>query len=248
MGSPIKVLIVEDEMLIGAKISLFLTQLDYSVIGMIPRAEDALLLVEESKPDIALLDINLKGSLDGIALGKVLQLEYNIPVVFLTANSDDLTFQRAKEAKPYAFLAKPFNRKDLQRALELTVSLMGHRSKSLSNNIEKEIDPPLILSDRIFVYYNDKKIKILFSTILHIEAERNYCRIVTIEKYYLLTMPMKSLEAALPADLFQRIHRSYIVNITHVNEIGESVIKVGNKNLPISKSYKKDFLLRIRSV
>lgn len=107
---PIKILVVEDEMIIGAKVSLFLSELGYEVAGILPRAEEALLQIEENRPDIALLDINLKGSMDGIALAQVLQTEHNIPVVFLTANSDDATFQRAKATKPYAFLAKPFKK------------------------------------------------------------------------------------------------------------------------------------------
>jgi len=123
----IKILIVEDEMIIGAKVSMFLTELGYEVAGILPRAEEALLQIEGNKPDIVLLDIQLKGEMDGIALAKILQIEHQIPVIFLTANSDDATFKRAKEAKPYAFLAKPFKKLDLQRALELTISLLANQ-------------------------------------------------------------------------------------------------------------------------
>ena len=101
----IKILIVEDEMIIGAKISMFLSELGYEVTGILPRAEEVLLQLEENQPDIALLDIQLKGNMDGVALAQILHQEHHIPVIFLTANSDEATFQRAKAAKPYAFLA-----------------------------------------------------------------------------------------------------------------------------------------------
>lgn len=242
----IKILIVEDEMIIGAKVSMFLTELGYEVAGILPRAEEALLQIEGNKPDIVLLDIQLKGEMDGIALAKILQAEHQIPVIFLTANSDDATFKRAKEAKPYAFLAKPFKKLDLQRALELTISLLANQTYAAQKEASSE-DASYILSDRIFVRNKDRMVKILFEAILYIEADRNYCRIYTTTKEYLLTMPMKSLEDQLPPALFQRIHRSHIVNLTQVDEVDENAVFIGQKSLPLSKSLREDFMMRIRT-
>ncbi len=245
--NPIKILVVEDEMIIGAKISMFLTELGYEVTGILPRAEEALVHIVENVPDIALLDIQLKGSLDGIELALILQKEHQIPVIFLTANSDEASFNRAKEAKPYAFLVKPFKKLDLQRALELTISLLANQSLEEPSSPKSNEDNSYVLSDRIFVRYKEKMIKILFDAILYVEAERNYCRVVTKEKDYLLTMPMKSLEDKLPPN-FQRIHRSHIINLTAVDAIDESTVMVGQKLLPLSKSLREDFLLRIKTV
>ena len=245
--NPIKILVVEDEMIIGAKVSMFLSELGYEVTGILPRAEEALMQLEENRPDIALLDINLKGNMDGIALAQVLHNEHHIPVIFLTANSDDATFQRAKAAKPYAFLAKPFKKLDLQRALELTISLLANQTQKEHPESKAGEETPYILSDRIFVRNKEKMIKILFDTIMYVEAERNYCRIVTKTKEYLLTMPMKTLEDKLPAS-FQRIHRSHIVNLAQVDEVDESHVMVGQKALPLSKSMREEFLMRIKTV
>ena len=246
--SPIKILVVEDEMIIGAKVAMFLSELGYEVTGIIPRAEEALLQLEENAPDIALLDIQLKGNMDGIELAQVLQKEHQIPVIFLTANSDDATFNRAKEAKPYAFLAKPFKKLDLQRALELTISLMANQVPTEQQEQKTSGETPYILSDRIFVRNKDRMVKILFEAILYIEAERNYCRIFTKTKEYLLTMPMKNLEDQLPAALFPRIHRSHIVNLAQVDEVDESTVVIGQKTLPLSKSLREEFLMRIKTV
>ena len=246
--SPVKILVVEDEMIIGAKVSMFLTELGYEVTGILPRAEEALLHLEENPPDIALLDIQLKGSMDGIALAQTLQKDHHIPVIFLTANSDDATFQRAKATKPYAFLAKPFKKLDLQRALELTISLMANPSSTEQPALPPDVFTQYILSDRIFVRSKDRMVKILFEAILYIEAERNYCRIFTKTKEYLLTMPMKTLEEELPRASFQRIHRSYIVNLAQVDEVDESTVVIGQKTLPLSKSLREAFLTRIKTV
>lgn len=246
--SLIKILVVEDEMIIAAKISMFLTELGYEVTGILPRAEEALLQLVENAPDIALLDIQLKGSMDGIALAQVMQKEHQIPVIFLTANSDDATFQRAKAAKPYAFLAKPFKKLDLQRALELTVSLMANQPVGAQKEQPVSEHTQFILSDRIFVRNKDRMVKIMFEAILYIEAERNYCRIFTKTKEYLLTMPMKNLEDQLPPAIFQRIHRSHIVNLTQVDEVDESTVIIGQKTLPLSKSHREELLMRIKTV
>jgi DNA-binding LytR/AlgR family response regulator len=250
MSTDIKILIVEDEMLIGAKISLFLTELGYEVTALLPRAEEALLHVVENRPDIALLDVRLKGEMDGIALAEILHAQHNIPVVFLTANSDDGTFNRAKAAKPFAFLTKPFRKAELQRAIELTIQHMeeDERPASAEPVVKEEDDNTFILTDRIFIRHKDRMIKVLFESILYVEAERNYCRIFTKAKDYLLTMPMKNLEARLPPSQFQRIHRSHIVNLHHVDEVSEGNVYVSGKQLPLSHTLRADFLQRFRMI
>ncbi|MBN8681718.1 MAG: response regulator [Chitinophagales bacterium] len=240
----IKILVVEDEMLIGAKVSMFLSELGYEVTGILPRAEEVLNHIQENNPDIALLDIQLKGEMDGIALAQTLMQTHRIPVVFLTANSDDATFQRAKTAQPYAFLTKPFNKTDLQRALELTIARMAERGESLPEARAKPATD-FILSDRIFIHHKDRMVKVLFEAIQYIEAERNYCRIVTQTKEFILSMPMKNLEDKLP-DFFQRIHRSYIVNLKFLDEIDEFSVRINSATLPVSKSFKNDLLRKIR--
>ena len=246
---PLKILVVEDEMIIGARVSLFLAELGYEVTGMIPRAEEALLHVEENAPDMALLDIQLKGSMDGIALAQILQETYRIPVIFLTANADDATFQRAKETKPYAFLTKPVKKSDLQRAIQLATGRIASQALPAPRQHTPDVLPiPYVLADRIFVRHKEKMVKILLDNILYIEAERNYCRIVTPVRDFLLTMPMKNLEEKLPANLFLRIHRSHIVNLRHVDEVGESTVTIGETELILSKSFRKEFLMRIQSI
>ena len=125
----IKILIVEDEMIIGANIALQLSSLGYDVIGIIPRAEEVLPKIRENTPDILLLDIYLKGDLDGIELAHIIQKEFKIPIIYLTANADDAHFNRAKTTNPYAFISKPFKKLDLQHAIELTILRIQEEKK-----------------------------------------------------------------------------------------------------------------------
>jgi CheY-like chemotaxis protein len=96
MDTPIKILVVEDEMIIAAKISMHLTNLGYEVTGILPRGEEALVNVEENRPDIVIMDICLKGGIDGIDTAIRMQKYAVIPVIFLTANADETTFNIGK--------------------------------------------------------------------------------------------------------------------------------------------------------
>ena len=248
MDTLIKILVVEDEMIIAAKISMQLTNLGYQVTGILPRGEEAILHVQENKPDIILLDINQKGKLDGIETAIQLQQLNNIPIIYLTANADEVTFNRAKETKPGAFISKPFKQLDLQRAIELTISRMAENETGPHTENNTGDEQPFILSDRIFVRHKEKMVKIMVAAILYIEADRNYCRIFTNGKEYLLSITLKTIEEKLSAKLFLRIHRSYIINLAHVDEVAENHVVVAQKNIPLSDGLKDKLLQRIQTL
>jgi DNA-binding LytR/AlgR family response regulator len=247
MPDKIKILIVEDEMIIAANISLQLTELGYEVVGIVPRGEEALLRIEEDRPDILLLDINLKGNLDGIETAEAMQKSHNIPVIYLTANVDDEHFNRAKNTHPYGFIAKPFKKRDLQRTVELTVSQIGS-NPSKKIDAEPHNNGSYILSDSIFVRNQNSMVKVNISDILYIEAERNYCRIYSKTKEYLLVMTLKDIDEKLPSRHFLRVHRSFIVNISQITEISNSHINIDKKSIPISKSLKDELLNRLQTI
>ncbi len=249
MDTLIKILVVEDEMIIGAKISMQLTSLGYEVTGILPRGEEAILHVQQNKPDIILLDINLKGKIDGIETARQIQLQNNIPVIYLTANSDEVTFNRAKPTKPAAFISKPFKQLDLQRAIELTISRMAEQENgSQPQENPGDTEQPFILSDRIFVRHKEKMVKIMLADILYMEADRNYSRIFTTTKEYVLSITLKTIEERLPVKLFQRIHRSYIINIMHVDEVAESHAIIAQKPIPLGIGMKEQLMMRLQTL
>ncbi|QBN17975.1 response regulator [Flavobacterium nackdongense] len=241
------ILIVEDEMIIAANISLQLTHLGYEVTGIVPRAEEVLQQISKQIPDIILMDINLKGDLDGIEVVHLIQKEYKIPIIYLTANSNEAHFNRAKETNPYAFVSKPFKKLDLQRAIELTlVRIQDERNTDKSLNLLTE--EPFILSDCIFVRSHDKMVKVCISNILYIEAERNYCKIHCKDKEHLLVMTLKDIEEKLMSNTLLRIHRSFIVNLSHIDEIATNHVVIAKKAIPLSADLKKKLLLHIQKV
>lgn len=246
METSVKILVVEDEMIIGAKISMQLTSLGYEVTGILPRGDEAILHLEQNKPDIVLLDINLKGTIDGIETAKQIHQKHDTPIIYITANSDEATFNRAKSTKPFAFIAKPFKQLDLQRAIELAISRMAENETGKMDEAESD-EHPFILNDRIFVRYKEKMLKIMLADILYIEADRNYSRIFTANREHLLSITLKTIEEKLPVKLFQRIHRSYVINIMHVDEVAEHHVMIAQKPIPLGTGMREQLMQRLQT-
>lgn len=245
MNSPAKILIVEDEMIIGANISLQLSKLGYDVTGIVSRGEEALTHVRQSKPDIVLMDIQLKGELDGIETVNQMHLESEIPIIYLTANADDENFERAKSTNPFAFISKPFKKLDLQHAIELT---MDRLERDQTDKIEDvSYKSPFVQSDSIYVRRNEKMIKILINDIYYFEADRNYCKIFSKSKECLVVMTLKEINDRLPPEHFLRIHRSFIINLSHVDEVAGTHVVIGKKAIPLSKTLRKELLNRLQT-
>ncbi|WP_339627637.1 response regulator [uncultured Maribacter sp.] len=239
----VSILIVEDDMIIAANLSIQLTSLGYEVTGILPRGEEAIMHVRENRPHILLMDINLKGELSGIETAKAIKKNNNISIIYLTANSDDATFNKAKETHPKAFITKPFNKLSLQRTIALVVEQMKDEKESSKNTQHIEV-----LEDRIFVRHNGRMEKLLLEDILYIEADRNYCILITPKIKHILTCTLKVMEEKLPKSSFVRVHRSFIINISKLDVLADGHLEIGRKVIPIGKSHKELLLNRIRTI
>ncbi|HKR78466.1 MAG TPA: PAS domain S-box protein [Nitrospira sp.] len=126
--SQLSVLIVEDEAILAAHLASKVKLLGYRVIGPVPTGEEALDLIQVDPPNIALLDIRLDGHLDGIETAVRLKQLRDIPVIFLTAHSDQETLKRASTVGPFGYILKPFEERDL--ATQLEVTLYKHQAEA----------------------------------------------------------------------------------------------------------------------
>ncbi len=240
---PHTILIVEDEIIIATKISLFLKQLGYIVHGIISRGEEVLAHCRANKPDIVLLDIRLKGTYTGIDTALELKKNgFEIPIIYLTANFDDASFSKAKETNPFAFISKPFKKIDLQRAIELTISKLSGGITNESAQISS------LLKDRVFVKQNDRMIKLMLEDILYAEADRSYCRVKTKDKEHILSMPLKDFSDKISNQFLVRVHRSYLVNISNIDEVAKKHVILQEKMIPISRSYYEEFIRKFQLI
>ena len=125
----LKILIVEDERMIAEDIKLTLVYFNYKVIGIISKGEDALKKLEKLAPDLVLMDIMLKGKLNGIETGTIITNKYDIPIIFVTAYADDKTIDEATSASPYGFILKPFDSKEIHAVIEM--AMVKHKAKKI---------------------------------------------------------------------------------------------------------------------
>lgn len=242
MDEIIKILVVEDEMLIGAKLSMHLTDLGYHVSGIIPRGKEAIIHVDSNLPDLILMDINLNGTLDGVETARKIKAKHNIPIIFLTANADSTNFERAKTTKPEAFISKPYKPLDLQRAIELCFSRISDEP------IENDPNLSFLLEDRIFVKLSDKRVKLFIKDIFYIESDRNYSKIYSRDKNFTLAVTLKNLQQKLPSQYFLRVHRSFIVNCSSIDEVSDAYVIINKKIIPIGKTYRNELMERLRLI
>lgn len=117
--TPASILIVEDEAIVALDLRMQLEDLGYEVIGIADQSEDALKIAAAQRPDLVLMDVRLKGPVDGVQTAAALVRLYRVPVVYLTAHSDDDTVQRAAGTAPYGYLTKPFQIRELRAAIEI---------------------------------------------------------------------------------------------------------------------------------
>jgi len=125
----IRVLIVEDEPLIAEDIAKCLNNIDYKSAGIAYTAEKALELLHSRQPDIVLLDIQIKGTLSGIDIGRIIHEKYHIPFIYLTSYSDKKTVDEAKKTMPYSYILKPFSEMELFTSLEVALYRFAMENK-----------------------------------------------------------------------------------------------------------------------
>jgi CheY-like chemotaxis protein len=117
----VRVLLVEDDNIIAKVAEWRLKNLGYALCGRATTGAEAMEIVVRNKPDVVLMDINIKGEIDGIETAKMIKKGFNIPVIYVTSHSDGPTLERAKATQPDGFIIKPFEDNELRVAIELAL-------------------------------------------------------------------------------------------------------------------------------
>ncbi len=153
-----KILIVEDEFIIGFGIQHILEKNNYQVCGIYGKGEEAIQKAFELKPSLILMDINLSGDIDGIEAAEEIRKHLNLPIIFLTSYVDNLTVTRAKKSEPFAYLVKPVDSKELLITIEM--ALYKFEMQKIITDKENWFRSVLRhLSDGVIATFNDFRIK-----------------------------------------------------------------------------------------
>ena len=246
----VNVLIVEDEIIIAEDIASYLETLGYNVVGIVDNGTAALQKIKELVPDLILLDININGPIDGVQVASIIKQDYKIPFVFLTAFTDKETLDRVKQTDPYGYIVKPFEEKDLEVTIELALYKFKKDKEKQDIQAKTDISPSkeTNFNDYLFVKDKTKLVKLRIEEICWIEAYDNYCFIKTSTEKQLVSYTLKELEQLITSKDLIRVHRSYIVHIHKIDMIENNALYIESTPIPIGKSYKEDFMKRLKLI
>lgn len=246
------VLIVDDEFLARKLLLSYLEKIDdMNVVGTAANAFEAFSLVKENKVDILLLDIHMP-DLNGLDFAKSC---VSVPaIIFTTAYSEHAL--ESFEADAVDYLLKPIAFLRFQKAIDKAKMKINGllatgnedsvvRGSDNANMGEDKTDQPKT-RDYIMVKADYKMYKINYADLLYIEGQREYVSFYTTTKRITALYSLKSLEEQLPSDLFARVHKSYIVSINNISEVGTMSVTVAGVSIPVGGSYRDNFLSKLR--
>lgn len=239
-----KVLVIEDEMIIAEDIRMMLENLGYEVVGVALDYDEAVELLDESTPDIVLSDIALGGAKDGVDLGRLIKDNYDMPFIFVTSHSDKSTLDRAKAVKPNGYLVKPFDANDLYAAIEVALA-------NFSSAVEKVEDSDgnsgYLIKDAVFVKDQNHFIKVAVNDLLWMKSEGNYLELHLSDKRIVIRSSLKDFMDLLSNPKFFRIHKSYAINLDKLVAINSASVSVDESVLPVGRNYRDDLLNKLNT-
>jgi DNA-binding LytR/AlgR family response regulator len=232
--SKIKCIIVEDEPLAVKVLSDYIAQVPF--LELQGTFKDAILATDflrDHQTDLIFLDIHLP-KLKGMAFLKTL---IDPPAVIVTTAYHQYAVE-GFDLNVTDYLLKPFDFERFLIAVNKVKSAQPAAAKTSSGEKEKQEPESQEKKDYLFLNVQKKKIKILFSEIIYIESQREYIKIVTTRKEYISKMSTHEMEDLLPANLFKRIHRSFIVSVSKINSYTAEEVEVNGVPIPIGRGYR----------
>jgi two-component system, LytTR family, response regulator len=222
--SKIKCIVIEDEPLAVKVLSDYISQVPFlEVQGTFKDAILATEFLRNNYPDLIFLDIHLP-KLKGMAFLKTIT---HPPAVIITTAYHQYAVE-GFDLNVTDYLLKPF---EFERFLVAVNKVKIEREK-------KELHEGAEIKDYLFLNVQKKKVKILFSEIVYIESQREYIKIVTTKREYLSKMTTHEIEALLPANLFKRIHRSFIVSVSKIESYTAEEVEVNGVSIPVGRDYR----------
>jgi len=219
----IKVLIVEDELLISETIKLFLEERGHSVVGMAISFEKAVKYINEGNPDLVLLDIRLYGEKSGIDVAEYIRTEVpHIPYVILSSQYDPNIIEKAMHAGASGYLTKPISKETLWSTIELAaMKAVGGEDEYIDLNIS----------------YGTQRVK--KSDIIYIKSDHVYIEVVCENAKYISRSTLSEISKKIDSSNFIQCHRSYIINIDKMRKFNSSKVWIADNEIPISTKYKE---------
>lgn len=217
-----KVFIVEDEQDLADNMAAILRSSGFDVVGKEDSGEIAVKKIQQSKPDLILMDIMLNGEMDGIELTQKIREKSNVPIIFTTAYYEQMYLERVSDINYDSFILKPITKDVL--ITTITLAFLKVKRKKVEKNI-------LNIRDKGFLVPIDE------DDIIMLKADGLYTRIYTTTRQYVIRDILKDVIGKLSEKKFIRIHKSYLVNLDYVTAFNAKEVTIANYIVPIRRGY-----------
>lgn len=227
-----RIIIGEDDILIAEHLKDIVKSFGYDIVGIAHNKEDIIDLVNRTNPNLALLDIRMKGMYDGIEIGEYIMKNYNFPVIYITAHSDSEIIDKALKTKPGGYIIKPFKSMDVFTAINIAVD----------NFTSSKADNFIMIKDGY------KTVRLFQYEIVYLKSDNNYVDIFTEKNHYLERNSLENLYSSLNTDCFMQVHRSYVINTDKITEIRTNKVLLGEVEIPVSRKFMNGLKSRFNKI
>ncbi|WP_436517109.1 LytR/AlgR family response regulator transcription factor [Ekhidna sp. To15] len=245
----VKILIVEDELIIAEDMRSMLEDSGYVVCGVTGDPEEAKRLIMATQPDIILLDITLGVKQLGLELAQYIVDNHHTPFIFCTSHGDKSTIQSATAMNPYGYLIKPFEQVDLYSAIELALVNYSQNKTATTDQKLEGSQENVLIKDSLFIKEGNLYVKVLIVDILWLSSDGNYTEVhMKKEKKSLVRIPLKDLHEQLPKPQFFRAHRSYVINLDAIEAVNNQSVLINGIEIPLGKNHRDELFAMIRKM
>lgn len=249
MDTPLRVLIVEDDLFMATDMEENLVKAGYIICGKATNFDEAVRLMKLNLPDILLVDIKLNGPADGITTVKELMRIKWVPIIYITGSSETETFNRAKSTFPAAFLHKPFRIRELSAQIDL----------AMHNFYAGNINGAPELPDHTFLPTGSGYIRVIKSEIQFVKADRGNTELFLTTSGFHRIYPTKAYQAInVSLNLgklvpylsggFYQLSRSLVINLNYLDRIESNRLYIGAQEITIPEGARKPLIDRLQVV
>lgn len=238
------IVMAEDDFQFVVKVEMLLDKIGLALQKRFDSAEEAIPYIRSNPPDLILLDIHLQGKLTGTELANVVN-DLGISFILFSADPSKEHYINLTGANLIAYIVKPFDDLTLRSAIEVVRKKFDQKQDRIEMLSESRDD--LIFEDSFFIRKNKHLHKVVTNDIMWVYSEGNYCFIVTEKKKHVIKVSLTKVSAKLPPKLFVRVHRSYLVMESRIDNIdyANNRLYIEENEIPIGRTYKAGLVNRL---
>ncbi|MEI9919063.1 MAG: response regulator [Bacteroidota bacterium] len=228
----IRVLIVEDNVLVAEAIEITLKKHSLDIVGICRSGSDAVKSFREKEVDLVLMDIKLDGKMDGIEAASQMLQHRAVPIIYLSDHVDHKHVKRAMNTHPANYLSKPYDEAGLVRAIEIAF-----------NNAQVPKNETITDREEVFVLTDSQQFERVYTKeVMYLKAARSYCDVVTDKHKYTVCSSMNHVQEKFGSAGFIRVHKSYVVNSKRITKLAGNIIFINDVELKMGKEYRDELM------